>query len=77
MKYKDKNTNILSKKYDDINKLIQEDKYHYSIFPSSKEFKIIKNLMDRKINDKIWWKLLPKEDKLSLIRYAFIRGYDP
>jgi hypothetical protein len=77
MKIKDKNTHILNKKYDDRTKWLQEYNYHHTTFPSNKEFKILKDLMDRKFNDKIWWKLLSKEDKLSLIRNTFISGYDP
>jgi hypothetical protein len=75
--YKDKHTLILKQKYDKRMDLVEKKPYYHRDFRSNKEFKDIVFLLERKFDDKIWWKLLPKEYKRIIIYKAFNDGYDP
>ena len=75
--FNDKHTSLIKRKYEDRAKWSQENYYTRNIFPSNKEFKELNFFMERKFNDKIWWKLLSKDNKRDLIQKVFISGYDP
>lgn len=76
-KINDKHTSIIKQKYDKRMEWVEKNQYYHRYFPSNKEFKDISFLLERKYNDKIWWKLLPKEYKMNIIYEAFNDGYVP
>jgi hypothetical protein len=78
-KFKDKHTSIINQKYDKRMDWLENNSctHRYLYFPCNKDFKNISLLIERKYNDKIWWKLLPKDSKKSIIYEAFSSGYDP
>ena len=72
MKYfKDKHTTIIVQKHDKRRENSQSFETAWSSFPSNKEFKNFVFLIERKYPHKIWWKLLSKEVKKSIIYYVF------
>ena len=75
--YRDKNTSIIKQNYDKRMDWVENNCSSYKGFPSNKEFKELNFLLERKYNDKIWWKLLHKESKKTLMWKVFHTGYDP
>jgi len=77
IKFNDKHTSLIKRKYEDKTKWHQENYYTINSFPNSKEFKELNFFMERKFNDKIWWKLLSKDTKRYLMQKVFSSEYDP
>lgn len=72
-KFKDKNTNIILRKYEKRMDIYNKYENSYDTFPSNREFKDFSALVESKYSHKIWWKLLPKEEKKNIIFWVFNR----